>query len=161
HTFTATFRSPGPNQYVAAQDVATGSINGGEGGILVNPGPVASLVVQAPTTVQPAGYPISVTAPALAAAGNLASGYTRPVHFPSWDAAAQWPPDYPFTAADRGAHTFTVTPQTAGNQVFTATDKANATVAGSATVPIAYFVPGLHFALAASPTSNVAGTPFS
>jgi hypothetical protein len=161
HTFSATFKTPGPNQYIAAQDVVSGNINGSEGGIAVYPGPVASFQVQGPTTAQPAGYGVSLTVYAVDAVGNLAFNYTGTVHFTSSDAAALLPADYTFKTSDNGSHTFTVTPQTAGNQTFTVTDKANSAATGSAMVPIAYYVPGLHFALSASPPSGNAGTPFT
>ena len=161
HSFSATFRTVGSNQYIAAQDVVTGSIQGGEGGITVNPGPVSQFAVSAPTTTQPAGYAISLTVAAEDAAGNIIANYTGTVHFTSTDSAAQLPADYTFTAADHGVHTLSATPQTAGNQSFWVKDTANSAISGVATVPIAYYVPGLHFSVSASPATDVAGAPFT
>jgi hypothetical protein len=161
HTFSATFKTAGGNQYIAAHDVVTGSIQGGEGGILVNPGPVSQFAVVASTSPQPAGYPISLAVAAEDASGNIITSYTGRVHFTSTDAAAQLPADYTFTAGDQGTHSFTATPQTAGNQSFTVRDTANTAITGTATVPIVNSVPGLHFAVVASPATDVAGAPFT
>ncbi len=161
HTFTATFKTVGGNQYIAAQDVANGNIQGGQGGITVNPGPVSQFVINAPTTAQPAGYAIPLTVYAEDAAGNVITNYGGTVHFTSTDAAAWLPADYTFTANDRGVHTFSAIPKTAGNQTFYVKDIANSTINGSVTVPVAYYVPGLHFFVGASPASNVAGAPFT
>lgn len=161
HTFSAAFKTAGGNQYIAAQDVVTGSIQGGQGGITVNPGPVSQFAVSAPTTTQPAGYAISLTVAAEDAAGNIIVNYTGRVHFTSTDSAAQLPADYTFATSDGGVHTFSATPQTAGNQSFWVKDIANSAISGVATVPVAYYVPGLHFSVSASPTTDVAGAPFT
>ena len=39
--------------------------------------------------------------------GNVVTGYTGTVHFSTNDPGATLPPDYTFTAADAGVHTFT------------------------------------------------------
>jgi hypothetical protein len=62
---------------------------------------------------------------------------------------------------DRGVHTFTVIPKTAGNQSFGVSDRTNSNINGVVTVPIANYVPGLHFSVNASPTTDVAGAPFT
>jgi hypothetical protein len=160
HTFSAAFRTAG-NQYIAAHDVVTGAIQGGVGGILVNPGPLSQFAVVAPTTPQPAGYPIALAVAAEDASGNIITNYTGRVHFTSSDPAAQLPGDYTFTASDQGVHTFTTTPQTSGNQSFSVRDTANSAINGTATVPIVNSVPGLHFSLVVSPATDVAGSPFT
>src|SRR5262249_8617246 len=50
------------------------------------------------------------------------------------DARAALPGNYTFTAADAGAHTFSAVLKTAGTQSLTATDTANAAVAGTQSV---------------------------
>jgi uncharacterized protein (TIGR03118 family) len=80
------------------------------------------------------GFPSPVTAGvagtetvrAVDAAGNTDLGYRGTVHFTSSDPMAVLPPDYMFTAADAGVHTFDVTLTTAGaNRSITATDAAS------------------------------------
>jgi len=56
----------------------------------------------------------------------VANGYIGIVHFTSSDTLAQQlgklPADYQFTSGDAGAHTFSVTLMTAGNQTITVSD---------------------------------------
>ena len=56
--------------------------------------------------------------------GNVVTGYTGTVHFSSTDSTATLPPNYTFTAADAGAHTFTnkTTLKKKGTQTLTFTD---------------------------------------
>ena len=65
---------------------------------------------------------------------QVATGYTGTVQFTSTDGAATLPVNYTFTAGDAGTHTFTggFTLRTAGFQIVTFTDVANATITGSA-----------------------------
>lgn len=71
--------------------------------------------------------------------GNVATSYRGTIHFTSTDGAATLPLNYTFTAADSGVHTFTggFTFRTAGSQVVTATDVANATITGTRGVTVA------------------------
>lgn len=81
----------------------------------------AKLEISAPSTVV-AGAPFSVTVTALAA-GRTDTIFNSPIHFSSSDRAAILPPDYAFTAADAGSHTFNgVTLMTAGSQSIKVTD---------------------------------------
>jgi hypothetical protein len=59
----------------------------------------------------PAGTPFSFTITAEDKFGNVETGYTGTVHFTAStaDPQAVLPPDYTFTAADAGSHTFTAT----------------------------------------------------
>src|SRR5262249_54182286 len=68
-------------------------------------------------------------------------------HFTSSDGAAALPADYAFTAADAGAHTFSVTLNTAGTQTITATD-------GSITGAASVAVTGTQTPTTTSPTSS-------
>jgi hypothetical protein len=161
HTFSATLKTAGGNQYIAAQDTVTGTIQGGEGAITVNPGPVSQFAISAPTTPQPVGYAISLTVAAEDSSGNIITTYGGTVHFVSSDPAAWLPADYTFTANDHGVHTFSAIPKTAGNQSFGVYDRTNSNINGVVTVPIANYVPGLHFFVNASPATDVAGAPFT
>jgi sugar lactone lactonase YvrE len=106
-----------------------------------------------------AGTPVSLTVTAEDDAGNPAP-YLGTVHFSSTDPLADLPPDYTFTAADNGVHTFTdVILRTAGNGSVTATDTTN-TITGTATVSVAAAAAD-HYAVATSAQDpDVAGTAF-
>jgi sugar lactone lactonase YvrE len=83
-----------------------------------------------------AGTPVSLTVTAEDAAGNPGA-YLGTVHFSSTDPLASLPPDYTFTAADNGVHTFTdVILRTAGSPTVTATDTATGSITGTATVTV-------------------------
>jgi hypothetical protein len=80
------------------------------------------------------------TFPALDANGLPAVGYVATVAFSATvpHAGVILPPDYTFTAADQGVQTFTsgCTLITVGNQTVTATDTADSTITGTATVTV-------------------------
>jgi hypothetical protein len=97
-------------------------------------GPAAYLALGAPSSAN-GGTPFNVTLSARDASGGVATGYTGAVHFTSSDALATLPPDYTFTTADAGAHTFSVTLRTSGIQTVTAHDPASS-LTGSATVAV-------------------------
>ena len=64
-----------------------------------------------------------MTVMALTARGAVDTQYGGTIHFTSSDPAATLPPDYTFTAADKGVHTFDgVTLRSAGVRVITASD---------------------------------------
>src|SRR5262249_51668897 len=78
-----------------------------------------------------AGTPGTITVTASTADGTTATGYTGTVHFSSSDPQAVLPPDYTFTAADNGTHTFSTALKSAGTQSLTATDVVIPRIAGS------------------------------
>src|SRR5262249_51880381 len=88
-----------------------------------------------PATVTP-GLAGSFTTPAWDAYGNRATGDTGTVGFTGSDTKAVLPGNYGFTAADAGTHTFSAVLKTAGTQSLTATDAANAAVAGAQSVTV-------------------------
>jgi hypothetical protein len=120
HTFSVTLDTAG-SQSITAADAGAGSITGSQTGITVNPAAASTLVLS--------GFPSSATAGTVAIAtvtardpyGNVAGAYTGTVHIGSSDAQADLAPDYAFTSADAGQHTFTVTLKTAGKESVTAT----------------------------------------
>jgi len=79
------------------------------------------LSISAPTSTS-AGNAVNVTVTALDSNNNTVTNYSGIVHFTSTDPQAVLPGDYAFTAADAGAHTFTITLKTAGSQLITASD---------------------------------------
>jgi hypothetical protein len=159
HTFVATLRTAG-SQALYVKD-ATSGFNGSETGIGVYPGPTAAFALTVASYPQASGYPFSVTVATRDAYNNPTTNYTGTAHFTSSDAAATLPADYTFTGSDNGTHTFAVTLATTGNQTLTATDTSSSTLTGSAVVTVANYIPGLHFVLASSVSSTIAGTPFS
>ena len=85
----------------------------------------SAFVLTAPDTVQ-AGVPFDVTVTAVDVFGQVAVGYTGTVTFGTTDTdpGVMLPPDYTFTAADGGTHTFTggVTLVTPGDQTLIVSD---------------------------------------
>ncbi len=110
-----------------------------------------------PTT---AGAAHTFTVTALNADGSVNTSYTGTVHLSSSDAQAVLPADYPFTAADQGVHTFSVTLETAGSQSITATDTATGGITGSETGITVTPAVAAKFVLAA-PSSVSSGHSFS
>jgi uncharacterized protein DUF4214 len=110
-----------------------------------------------PTAPVTAGASVSVTVTALDATGHVAADYAGTVQLTSSDGQAQLPAAYTFTTADAGQHTFTVQLQTAGTPTVLATDAADGTITGTATVSV---VPAAvdHFGVqvAANPTAGQA-----
>ena len=101
--------------------------------------PLVSLVITMPSAVG-AGDNTSATVTAYTLNFSVATGYTGTIHFTSTDGAATLPMNYTFTGGDAGVHTFSgvnaVTLRTAGSQVVTATDMADATINGSKGVTV-------------------------
>src|SRR5262249_18294400 len=82
-----------------------------------------------PTTV---GSALSISVTALDVNQATDTGYLGRVHFASSDPNAVLPADYTFTAGDNGAHTFSVTLNSAGYQTVTVTDVGNSSISGRA-----------------------------
>jgi hypothetical protein len=109
----------------------------------------ASFRLDAPASVT-AGVPFDVTVSAYDVYGQPAVGYTGTAHFTSTDngSGVVLPADYTFTPGDGGVHTFTdtglgeTTLVTPGDQTLTVTDRADGTIAGSATVTVGSTGPG-------------------
>ena len=148
HTFTATLKTPG-TQSISATDTATSSITGTVAISVV--GLATHFAISAPTSTT-AGNGVSFSITALDAGNRTAIGYTGTVRFSSTDFAAVLPANYTFTAGDAGAHMFTATLKTAGNQTITATDTAtNSITATSNTIAVA---PGSAVAFSVSTPSS-------
>jgi hypothetical protein len=105
---------------VRSTDVV-GDISEGVFTIRVTPGATQFGVVPSVQAVLP-GTPFSITVTTLDAAGQPAA-YLGPVHFSSTDPQAILPPDYTFTAADHGTHTFSgLVFRSTGRQTITASN---------------------------------------
>jgi hypothetical protein len=126
-----------------------------------NVSPTAHMAISAPTSAT-SGSPFSITVTARNANGTTNTGYRGTVHFTSTDGMPTLPPDYTFTAADNGVHTFTnaVTLRTVGTQTVTATDSVNH-VAGSANVTVNPTAAASMFAVAGFVSPTTAGTAHS
>ena len=130
HTFSATLKTAG-SQSITASDTVVPSGAGTQAGITVNPAAASRFTVAGFPSPVTAGVAGSFTVTAWDAYGNRATGYTGTVRFTSSDAKAVLPGNYTFTAADAGMHTFSAMLKTAGTQSLTATDTANAAIAGT------------------------------
>ena len=98
--------------------------------IKLSQAPATQLSINAPATT--AGNTFSITVSALDSQGNPAGAYTGTIRFSSTDPAAILPPNYTFTPADNGVHTFTgLQFKSVGSQSITATDTANNTIVGT------------------------------
>jgi hypothetical protein len=124
-TFQVTLTKAGA-QTITATDTVTASITG-QTNVTVRAAAAASLTLDAPSSVT-MNQAFNVTVTAKDGFGNLTTGYTGAVHFSTSDISplVRLPADYPFTAADAGVHTFSVTLQTPPSQSLTVTDKNNA-----------------------------------
>jgi hypothetical protein len=137
HQFSVTLKTAG-GQTVTAADTVMASLTSTVT-IQISAASAATLTITGPGTAkatQAYTYTVTLTDPY----GNVATGYTGTVHFTSSDALAttsgNLPPDYTFTGADAGTHTFWIALRTAGTQTVTAADTANAALSGTATVQV-------------------------
>jgi hypothetical protein len=101
---------------------------GGGGGTTTTPSPTAThFSVNGPTYI-PSGASFNFTVTALDASNNSVTSFSGTAHFTSTDPKAQLPPDSMLVS---GTKLFSATVTTAGNQMITATDTANASITGS------------------------------
>ncbi len=136
YTFTATLETAG-TQSITATDTSSSTITGSQTGIKVNAAAATLLMLSGfPGTVT-AGAADNFTVTAYDAYGNIATGYTGTVHFTSSDPKAVLPANFPFSSANAGQSTFSVTFETAGTQSITATDTTTSTITGTASVSVA------------------------
>jgi streptogramin lyase len=120
--------------------------------------PAASFRLGGVPATATAGQSFQITVTALDASGDIAYGYHGTVHCTSADAQAQLPPDYAFTAADHGVHTFAVTLRTAGRWGLTVSDPLSSTLQGSsavATVSPFHFAGGVSTRIVSGPDGNL------
>jgi hypothetical protein len=117
------------------------------------------LVISAFPTPTVAGAPDTFTVTVEDSSGNIVPGYRGTIHFSSSDSSASLPPDYTFTAADNGVHTFNAVFRTAGTQSLTATDIQD-NLSGSQSDIAVTAAAADHFLVTPSVETTVAGTPF-
>jgi hypothetical protein len=156
-------------QYVSAADRTSGSQNATMWFTLAagntNPQGLAQFYHLAAVSGFPspatAGDAGAFTFTALNADGSTNTGYTGTVHFTSSDPQAVLPPDYTFTAADDGVHTFSATLKTAGSQSLTATDTVNGALSGSESGITVTPAPTASLAFSNVPSLTIADSSFS
>src|SRR5207244_4329001 len=121
---------------ITATDTVTGTITGNTS-LTINPANAATLALTAPASAT-AGSSVSPPVTAFDAYGNTAGGYTGTVHFNGSGTGTTHPPDYTFTGADNGSHTFSnaFTLTQAGSRTLFATDTVTGTITGNVTLTI-------------------------
>jgi hypothetical protein len=123
----------------------------------------SAVVLTAPATAT-AGTPFDVTVQAVDTFGQTAVGYKGTPTFSSTDInpAVVLPPDYTFTAADAGTHTFAgmTALVSAGSQTRSATDTATGSITGSAAVTVNPAA-AVHLLFVQQPSDTAAGQTIS
>jgi parallel beta-helix repeat protein len=155
HTFSATLISTGLRTIQAA-DTSDPTILGKQQFIQVNGAAAAYFQLTIPASVT-SGAPFDLTVSAKDVFGNFTSNYLGTVHFTSSrDLSALFPPDYAFTLADAGTHTFSLGGGLflPGVQDIIATDTANAMLTGKSS---ALVTPGSYLWLPATNTIYING----
>ena len=132
-TFTVVLKTAG-TQSITATDTTTGAASATDSGITVSPASASQLLITGLPSSVGAGSSASFTVTAKDPYGNVATGYTGTVSFTSTDTAAGLPASYMFASADKGAHSFSVTFNTAGTQTLTASDGSLSATSSGVTV---------------------------
>jgi hypothetical protein len=131
HTFTGVALETAGGQHITVADVSAGVSS--TYGFGVTPAAASSLTITGYPSPVSAGTAHNFVVTLYDAYGNIATGYTGTIHFTSSDILALVPPDYVFTSADAGKHTFSATFNTKGTVSLTATDKSSSSITGSQT----------------------------
>jgi len=121
---TKTFASAVNLRTAGSQTLTVSDATNGVGGtatIDVKAGPAAKLALNGPSSAQ-AGADVSFTLSANDFYSNPATGYRGTVRFSSNDGGATLPPNYTFTSADAGQHSFNVSFSKSGSVSLTAAD---------------------------------------
>jgi hypothetical protein len=158
HTFPVTLRTAGP-QTVTVADTVNSQLTASASQV-VSPAAASSLVVSGFPSPTTAGVSGSVFVTAYDPYGNVATGYRGTVHLSSSDGQAVLEGDHTFTAADNGRYGFGVTLKTAGGQSITATDTANASIAGTQSDIVVNRASAAQFVFT-NPSTVTAGNPFA
>jgi uncharacterized membrane protein YgcG len=138
HTFSVglhTATPKGGSWSISVADASTPASLATIANIEVVNGVATKFVIAVPSNVT-AGTPFTLKVSVLDAYGNEVKNYFGTIHFADTAGLAGLPPDYTFTGADAGVHSFTVTLNTAGNQTLSATDTANPSLKGTTLVNV-------------------------
>ena len=127
HSFSVTLKTAG-SQSITATDTTTSLITGSQTGITVIAAGAVSFIVSGFPSSTVAGVAHTVTVTAKDAANNTVTGYSGTVKITSSDGKAVLPGNSVLTS---GVGTFSVTLETTGSQVVTATDTVTNSITGS------------------------------
>jgi hypothetical protein len=161
HTFTVVLNTAG-NQTITVNNTGSPSAQGSTTVLAGNYIPGLWFTLSPSTTTPTAGAPFSLTVTARDQYNQVATHYVGTITFTTSDGGAGvvLPPDYTFTAADAGVHTFSngLTLVTAGNRSVTIRDTAYITGATvtSTTVTVVPAAASL-FQVAGFPAAVTAG----
>src|SRR5438477_229062 len=150
-TFSGLILRTAATQSVTATDIATTSITGTQSGVVVTPGPAATLRVSGIGSPVTAGDSRVFTVEARDAFGNRATAYLGTVAFGTSDPQGTVPAPHPFTAAEGGFYSASAVLRTAGSQSISAADTVNGAIAGS--------LPGINVNPASAVTLTLTGIP--
>jgi hypothetical protein len=134
-------------QTLTATDTTTASITG-SASTMVTPAPVATHFLVVAPTYAATGVPVKVYVTALDASNHRVPNYSGTVHFTSTDGAAVLPGDATLVS---GVGKFTVTLNTTGTQVVSATDMNSSSITGSASIQVAQPGVAVRFVVFAEP----------
>jgi autotransporter-associated beta strand protein len=157
HSFSLSLETAG-TRTITMTDTVNGSLTA-MAVISVLPAATSKFVLAAPpSTIAGSSFLFSVTAED--AFGNITNTYTGTVHLTTSDPKGNFnPPNYTFTAADQGVHTFQATLDTAGSQTLTATDTGNSSLTGMTSI-LVNAANAVSLALTA-PASTLVGSSFA
>jgi autotransporter-associated beta strand protein len=133
HTFQVILKTAGA-QSISIADAANSNLKASATATVTTSAQV--LVLTGVSQTAAAGAAQNVTITLTDNFGNVITNYLGTIHFTSSDGKAILPPDYTFTTADRGTHSFPVTFKTSGAQSFSATDTANSSLSASANLTV-------------------------
>jgi hypothetical protein len=160
HTFISmvTLDRAGSDTITASLNFSGSSFNG-SGSMLVRAAAATHMQLGAPPSAA-VQIPITVTVSLMDQFNNVATGYTGTVHFTA-SGTSVLPPDYTFTAADLGVHTFVngVTLNQVGTQALTVVDTVARGITASSMISVS---PGAAAQLRViAPASVGRGTSFN
>jgi hypothetical protein len=147
HLFSAALKTAGTDTLTATGGGLTGSES-----VKVNPGAVTHFKVSAPASAIAGSY-FTITVSAADSYNNTVPSYTGTVRFTSTDPQGILPPNYTFTSADAGTHTFALLLRTSGVQTVTVTDRWRR-YTGSAPVSVTSAGSAVHSSRSGGTTSH-------
>jgi RHS repeat-associated protein len=155
-TFPIVLKTAGP-QTVTATDITALAATGTSSVVTVSAAAQSGFQVTGLPSPDVSGVPHSFTVTAVDAFGNRITSYLGTVQFSLAGGQGTLPPPYTFTAADKGAHTFTATLRLPGSsQALTVTDTAHSGLTGTQS-SITVVSPATHLAISVAPQSTTAG----
>src|SRR5205823_12341112 len=156
HDFIATLFTAGSHS-ITVQDLTNRTIiPATQSNILIQPAATSQLVITGFPPYVTAGVSYSFAVTAQDPYGNTTPAYLGTVTFVTSDSQSMLPADYSFTSGDAGTHTFAATLNTLGAQSISATDTANASIAGSESMIVVFTIQPT--ATISGPVANASGS---